>query len=101
MLIRCVVQQDSIIARPQCSKEFCNTFGGKADIKRTEHLRVFRKFVCSYYLANIEITRRESVLQYHFLRHLPQALRIAADGTLEVNPKEDDTLIRSRLGPAG
>ena len=26
------VQADSIIARSQCSKEFCNTIGGKADI---------------------------------------------------------------------
>jgi hypothetical protein len=26
------IQSDSIIARSQRSKEFCNTFGGKADI---------------------------------------------------------------------
>jgi hypothetical protein len=32
MLIRRTVQSDSIIALSQCGKEFCNTFGGKADI---------------------------------------------------------------------
>jgi hypothetical protein len=31
-LIRRTVQSDSIIALSQCGKEFCNTFGGKADM---------------------------------------------------------------------
>jgi hypothetical protein len=31
-LIQRPVCLDSIIARSQCSEEFCNTFGGKADI---------------------------------------------------------------------
>jgi hypothetical protein len=35
-LIRRTGQSDSIIALSQCGKEFCNTFGGKANIAQAE-----------------------------------------------------------------
>jgi hypothetical protein len=54
-LIQRPVCLDSIIARSQCSEEFCNTFGGKADMAIASR-KVQRAFFACALLMNWRTT---------------------------------------------
>jgi hypothetical protein len=64
ILIQCAIQVDSIIALSQCSEEFCNTIGGKADTERTGWRRVSGKsnrFIAVLLALTSDLTRREQI----------------------------------------